>query len=374
MPFSRWLRSVLLVSLLAVGVTSNAFAQTVTLAWDPSAGADGYMVRWGTALGNYPNSANAGNDTTFTFTNLTPGETYYAIVEAYTGEGDVSDPSNALQFVVQAEDTPPPSNLPKFDLNQDGRPDMIWQHVKDGYVAAWTMANEKLKNSLLTSPGRVPDTAWRIVGSGDFNGDTKPDLVWQHKAQGWLAVWLMDGLNLIESASMQPYQVSDTRWEIASIADLNGDGKSDLVWQERSGGWIAVWLMNGTQLAKSLGLSPEQVSDTAWRIVGAADMNGDGKQDLVWHHAKDGYIAAWLMNGTKLIESVLLQPGRVTDPNWSVIGVADANLDGKADLYWRDRTTGHLALWYMNGIKLSKSIGMKPERVSDIDWHVVSVR
>jgi hypothetical protein len=370
--FHRWLRSVLVLSLFALlGPAANASAQSATLQWDPSPDAAGYVVKWGTALGNYPGSADAGNAISFTFPGLTPGQAYFTVVEAYSADGIRSDPSAPLQFIAPA---PPVSTGPARDVDKDGRPDIVWQHARDGYVAVWTMAGERLKDSLLTSPGRVPDTAWRIAGAGDFNGDTKPDLVWQHRTQGWLAVWLMDGLTVLESASVTPARVSDPTWEISAIADVNGDGKSDFVWQDRAAGWIAVWLMNGTTLMQSIGLSPERVPDTAWRIVAAADMNGDGKQDLVWHHAKDGYIAAWLMNGTTLIESVLLQPGRVADANWSVVGVADANADGKADLYWRDNSKGYLAIWLMDGLVLKSSLSVQPEREADTNWRIVSVR
>ena len=48
-----------------------------------------------------------------------------------------------------------------------------------------------------------PDTRWQVVGVGDFNGDHKPDLVWQHDT-GWLTVWLMDGATLIRSSTCHP--------------------------------------------------------------------------------------------------------------------------------------------------------------------------
>jgi hypothetical protein len=34
---------------------------------------------------------------------------------------------------------------------------------------------------------------WRAVGSDDFNGDGKPDLIWQHEASGQVDVWYLNG-------------------------------------------------------------------------------------------------------------------------------------------------------------------------------------
>jgi hypothetical protein len=41
--------------------------------------------------------------------------------------------------------------------------------------------------------------------------------------------------------------------------------------------------------------------------------------DLIWQH-KDGWISAWFMKGTVLSKDVLLDPGRVTDPSWRIVG------------------------------------------------------
>ena len=50
-----------------------------------------------------------------------------------------------------------------------------------------------------------------------------------------------------------------SNWEIEQLADVNGDGKADVVWQD-SQGTVAVWLMNGTVIESAGfpgGMSPE---------------------------------------------------------------------------------------------------------------------
>jgi uncharacterized repeat protein (TIGR03803 family) len=73
--------------------------------------------------------------------------------------------------------------------------------------------------------------------------------------------------------------------------DFNGDGKSDIVWQNTSGN-TAVWLMNGAGVTS---IGAFQMS--GWSIVGQRDFNGDGKSDLLWRDGS-GNMAMWFMNGT----------------------------------------------------------------------------
>ena len=76
------------------------------------------------------------------------------------------------------------------------------------------MIGTTLMSGTLTSPGQVPDTNWKIRAVGDLNTDGKPDLIWQHIVDGRISVWLMNGLTLIDGTLLSPSQVADTNWHI----------------------------------------------------------------------------------------------------------------------------------------------------------------
>ena len=78
--------------------------------------------------------------------------------------------------------------------------------------------------------------------AGDFNGDGKSDILWQNDS-GTPAIWLMDGLTIAGAAvAANP----GPTWHVEGTGDFNGDGKSDILWQNDSGA-PAIWLMDGTE-------------------------------------------------------------------------------------------------------------------------------
>ncbi len=79
------------------GNTGGTNAGTATLLWAaPTTNTDGspadvtgYRIYFGTESGRYTNTIDAGNTTTYTLTNLSPG-TYYFAVTAYNASGNES--------------------------------------------------------------------------------------------------------------------------------------------------------------------------------------------------------------------------------------------------------------------------------------------
>jgi len=190
----------------------------------------------------------------------------------------------------------------------------------------------------------------------DLNGDGRSDLLWYNPATGQTVAWLMDGINASGSAGL----LNDPDWKITASADINGDGMTDLIWTNAASGQTAAWLMNGTSASTWTLL----LSQAEWKVIQTADLNGDGKADLIWYNAATGETAAWLMNGTTASAWTPL----LTDANWKVIAAADFNGDGKADLLWYNELSGQTAAWIMNGGTQKSGATL----VADPNWRVAA--
>lgn len=348
---------VLAFSLLA-GLTAPVAAQTVpvTLAWDASADTDiaGYTVSYGVTPGQYSQSIAVGPVTEYAL-RLPPDVTYYVAVSAYTADGRTSSPSNEIVVTPRIADV---------------SRSLILRNTATGALARWDMVDSALGGD--ASLRGVSDLNWRPVGTGDFNADDNTDIVWQHR-DGWISVWLMQENTVLDGRLFVPDRVADVQWKIVGVADMDDDGhQDDLLWQHANGS-VAVWLMNGTALQDGHLLDPGQVAAPEWKIAGAGDFNGDRRPDLLFRHETQGALAVWFMSGSRMYDNAWLVPSSVPDTQWKIVAVTDMNGDGRADIIWQ-HDNGRLAVWKMNGVRLTSGEPMVPDSVADTNWRIVGGR
>jgi hypothetical protein len=154
------------------------------------------------------------------------------------------------------------------DFNLDGRPDIAWHHRVSGQVVFWYMNGATLVAGAFTTPSALPDTQWRLVGAADFNADHRPDLLWHHQVSGEIVLWLMDGATLVAGTFTTPPSLPDAGWKLVATGDYNDDFKPDLLWRHAVSGQNAVWFMDGATMTGGTLTTPPALADLDWRIVG----------------------------------------------------------------------------------------------------------
>jgi hypothetical protein len=256
------------------------------------------------------------------------------------------------------------------DINGDGSADILFQN-SDGSVGVWFMnGGPELLSASFFNPNNVGDTGWQIVGSGVLDvsqscGST--DLLFQH-TDGTLAVWHMNGTELISSALLNPSQPGPG-WTVVGTGDLNRDGRKDILFQQTDG-TLGVWYMDGVNLIEGRLINPSNPGDPRWRVVGTADLGQKGSTDLIFQHA-DGTLGAWYMDGINLVQGVLFNPS-TPGGDWRVAGTVDLNQDGKTDLLFQ-HSDGSVGVWFMDQLTLISGQMLNPSHPGD-GWRIVGPR
>jgi trimeric autotransporter adhesin len=238
----------------------------------------------------------------------------------------------------------PKSGVPG-DFNGTGHTDVVWQDPATGQSQVWYLSGA-LGTTLTGAADISGSNTWRIVGTADFNQDGHPDLLWQDPATGESQVWFLGGPQGTTILSAATFSGANP-WRIVAVADFNGDGHPDVVWQDPNSGTAQIWYLGGAQ-----GITVQSAADVSaanpWHIAGCGDFNGDGYPDLLWQDPVSGTTQVWYLGGAQ--GNTFMSAADLSGPNpWRVVGVADLNQDGHPDVIWQDPTTGNSQVWYLTG-------------------------
>ena len=228
----------------------------------------------------------------------------------------------------------------------------------DTVTGSHATGNPKPSTPAITSPGGTTSSNGRHAPS-DFNGDGHSDILWQN-TNGQAAIWELNGTNVISGQIVGANP--GPSWKAIGTGDFNDDGHSDILWQNTNG-QAAIWELNGTNVISGqiVGANP----GPSWKAIGTGDFNDDGHSDILWQNT-NGQAAIWELNGTNEIGGgkVGADPG----PSWHAIGTGDFNGDGHSDILWQN-TNGQAAIWELNGTNEigGGNVGANPGP----SWHAI---
>ena len=280
-------------------------------------------------------------------------------------------------------------DLPKNDINGDGRSDLTWTNFALNITTTWVsnasggfdhnwwvvpasysfldvadFTNKGRAQVLLNydptggqviaqvgaSGAAVIDynwdggapiyKGWAYLDSADVNGDRFDDVV-LFTGSGWFSTWLsrIDGSGV---QSQPNYIYVAPVWNVLCTGDFNGDGRVDILFRHFDG-WVTNWLGNSEGSFTNNGANTGLFFDRDWYVIGAGDFNGDGRDDLLLR-STGGWITNWLATPEGGFTNNGANATTFLAEDWRVYSIGDFNGDGKDDLILR-RDDGWVTEW-----------------------------
>lgn len=237
------------------------------------------------------------------------------------------------------------------DLNVDGKPDLVVVNRNSDDIGVLLGNGDGTFQPAVTYGSGSGSPL--MVAVSDVNGDGKPDLLVAHfcsgpvNCDGLVGVLLGNGDGSFQSAVT--YTSGGLYASAVAVADVNGDRKPDVLVTTNvytcctSGGAVGVLLGNGdgtfqpavTYVSGQLFIPPASAR------LAVADLNGDGKPDLIVEDTEccksaNGAVSVLLGNGDGSFQPFIMYKSGAGGWGTSV-AVADVNGDGKPDIVATDQ-------------------------------------
>ena len=221
-----------------------------------------------------------------------------------------------------------PKSIVAADVGSDGKIDLISANQIDNTLTVLTNAGGGIFRSNATY---TVGTSPRAVVAADVTGDGKIDLISANGSGNTLSILTNNGNGTFTLASSPSAGVGAVS---VVAADVNGDGKIDLITANGNSPTLSVFTNKGNGIF---------VSNATYSVTGAggnyavsvtaADVNGDGKVDLICANAGSlGQFASFsvLTNDGKGKFPTVVTYSVASSPSFII--AADVNGDGKPDL------------------------------------------
>jgi hypothetical protein len=247
------------------------------------------------------------------------------------------------------EYTPAAMNF-AFDYTGDGFPDVLVSEGRN--VVMYVNPGKELRRW-----DRYPAFAStaEVVAFADVSGDKIPDVVCLNG--GLVSVATVNTANPTGPWSLHP--VSGPGYTVVAqhglgAGDINGDGRVDVVspfgwWEHPAGGFDGPW----THHPVAFGRWPRAGASPGGAELRVADLNGDGLNDVVASLEAHGWGLAWFeqkrtANVTSWVPHIIIDsfdaknPGGATFSELHALTTADVNGDGVQDIVTGKRLFSHL--------------------------------
>lgn len=241
-------------------------------------------------------------------------------------QNSASSTSNGIRIPVGTE----PGGVAIADFNRDGKVDLAVANGGSRNVSILLGDGKGGFTPAAGSPFSAGDNP-NDIAVGDVNGDGTLDLAFANHDTTYLMVLAGDGKGGFRPATGAPFAVqSKPHPHGVAMGDFNGDNKLDLATDDWQNNRVTVLFNNGQGGFLSPGAS-FPVGKMPYHKLRAADVNKDGRADVVTTNFEGGNVTILLADGKGSFSQPKGSPFEANKQPFA-IAIGDLNADGNPDL------------------------------------------
>lgn len=268
-----------------------------------------------------------------------------------------------------------PYNVISHDLDGDGKPDLIATNynVSSNHLTIFrnNTINSTVNGTTFSAPfnltGYGASNAFQ-ASVGDLDGDGKPEIVVPYRSVGFFSIFKNNStVSTLTAASFtkNDIQVLPTGYGSygSAIADIDNDGFNDIIFASYNSNIIFIYRNLGNGRLDDTGFQFAGIWSTGLNpsFLQVTDIDSDGKKDIVVGHVSNNFISVFRNISTVggINASSLATRVDLATPNTPYgVTFADLNNDGKPEIIASNYSSHQVSIFRNNTTPTSITSGL----------------